>query len=275
MGTIIAIVIVLAVIGLIGELLGKLWDSGIIPIMICLAVIAVIVSLVSEFWTVVRWILLGALVLLIGYYAYGWIVRSRAAIKIRECGWMSNKELNIPESFQKGMKAFNIIQLKGEKGTAIFLSQPFYEKVSGQVENAAILSEDQFLALCRDDAEGFTRERLGLLISYLEMHNDVLVVSTNEDQTWYLSGKLSQEYQEVFHGYGAATEAEFQPLCAQHPAPSDARALSSSIAKAVLQDMEKRGKAEATKLDGSNDILYCSKEIRPGSHLIREEIEMD
>lgn len=275
MGTVIAIIIILAIIGLIGELLKGLWDNGIIPIMICLTVGAGIVSLLIKFWSVVRWISLGALVLILGYYVYGWIAQSKAATKIREYGWMSNRELDIPEGFQKGMKTFNIICLKGEKGIAIFLSQPFYEKVSRQLENAAILNEDQLLILCRDSAKGFSKERLGLLVSYLEMQNNVLVVSENNEQTWYLSGALSQEYQEVFHCYGAATEAEFQSLCAQHPAPSDALALSFSIAKAVLQDMEKHGKIETTKLDESNGILYCSKEIRPGSHLIREEIEMD
>ncbi len=276
MGTIIAIIIFLIIAGsIISAVLGFLkdlfWDSGVLPVMLAIIGVLLFLRLLFQFWDVTKWILIVAVILSIIYGISALMKLIGIAIAAHECGLISQKVLHLTTPIHTGLQLFNVLSIKDSKGNEYFLSKPFYEKLNRGLDEKGILDRTKFLALCQECATGFKDAELSVLLNYMRTQKDVFSLFS-ANKAWHLSRRLRQAYEETFHCRGAATISEFQEICAKesflkgHPVADD-------IPRLILDSLVREHKADSIRLD-TGQTLYCSKESRPGSHLIREEIKL-
>ncbi len=227
---------------------------------------------VFQFWDVTQWILIVAVILSIAYGISALMKLIGIAIAAHECGLVSQKVLNLTTPIHTGLRLFNVLSIKDSKGNEHFLSKPFYEKLNRGLDAEGILDRAKFLALCQECAAGFKDTELSVLLNYMQTQKDVFSLFS-ANKAWYLSRRLRKAYEETFHCRGAATVSEFQQICSKENLLKG-HVLAADVPKLILQSLEREHKADSIRLD-TGQTLYCSKESRPGSHLIREEIKLN
>lgn len=157
------------------------------------------------------------------------------------------------------------------------LSTKFRDKLLRRLEQRRVLTAEEFQKSCRSLAPKFRAEHTDILLDYLSDGSYLLELSADGP---YLSQQMVSDCEHLLDHEGAATEAEFAEICGKSEAASGLYEERRQLAKAILTNMVRSGKADRVAhnagVSGSDGgVLYVSKNQTADCRMTKREISLD
>lgn len=190
--------------------------------------------------------------------------------------WLDRVGISRIEDAPGSQKAHDLAIEKGQ--AEIFstderyvLSTAFHKKLLQNIERQRVMTGEAFRKSCRNAASKFHLEYSDVLLDYLSDNGQLLELSPEGP---YLSCGMVADCEHLLNREGAATEEDFAEMCVKSPAASCLYEHRAQLAKVILTNMVRSGRASTAKCnDGGN--LYVSENPTKDCRMTKREISLD
>jgi len=257
------IIIILAIIGLIGNLISWLKDhtSDIIGVILLIILIPIALVVLIYGWPF----------MLIYYFVTNG--KSQEYLK-----WLEARGIGLQSKAPGKERIWKWCSKHGhteEIGSGLVLSKKFQDRVSELINQQKVVTEGTFEKCCLQAAFGFQTTYTSLFLDYMTAHSFLVPIREYGKNTQYLSNELKNKYEHLLESEGAATEKEFTNICKGISANSGIAIDSRTIARSVLEHMVSQGKVHKVELPDLGEDLFVLTNGKNNSKMRCREISLD
>ena len=190
--------------------------------------------------------------------------------------WLDRVGISRMEDVPGSQKAHDLAIEKGQAemlstDERYVLSTAFCKKLLQSIDRQRIMTGEAFKTSCRNAAPKFQLEYTDVLLDYLSVNEQLLELRPEGP---YLSWGMVADCEYLLNREGAATEEEFAAMCVKSPAASCLYEDRIQLARVILTNMVRSGKASTAKHNGGGN-LYVSANPTKDCRMTKREVSLD